>query len=95
MSESNGKQRIEEQPNQVAKQFCEMIGSDDARLKEAFRLAIQKAMSDAVVSSKRDLLQAAFDSGAATTPLVELVNEAIPTFGGAEAEYSSKVFGPQ
>jgi hypothetical protein len=95
MSELSDKQRISELPNLVAVQFCEMIGNDDARLKEAFRLAVQKAMSDAVVSSKHDLLQAAFDSGAATTPLIELLNEAMPTFGGAEAEYSSKLFGPQ
>lgn len=95
MSESNVKQKIDELPNQVALHLCEMIGSDDVRLKEAFRLAVQKAMSDAVVSSKQDLIQAVFDSGSATTPLIELVHEAMPTFGGADTEYSSKVYGPQ
>lgn len=95
MSEAPKPVRISERPNEVAIQLCQMIGNDDATLKETFRLAIQKAMSDAVVAAKQDLIQSAFDSGAATTPLVELIHEAIPTFGGSGNEYSSRVFGPQ
>lgn len=95
MSDATKSGKISERPNEVAIQLCQMIGNDDVTLKEAFRLAIQKGMSDAVVAAKQDLIQSAFDSGAATTPLTEWINEAIPTFGGAGNEYSSRVFGPQ
>lgn len=95
MSEATKPVRISERPNEVAIQLCQMLSNDDATVKEAFRLAIQKAMSDAVVSAKQDLIQTAFNAGTATTPLVELIDEGIPTFGGTGNEYSSRVFGAQ
>lgn len=93
MSESNDRQRVWDLPDRVAIQFCRMIDNDDVRLKETFKLAIQSAMSDAVVTAKHDLLQAVFDSGIAKARLVELVNKAIPTFR-AGPELSAKVYGP-
>lgn len=95
MSESKDKESISELPSRIASQLCRLAGSEDAQLKEAFKVSIQKAMSDAIASSKQDLLRAAFDSGFATSSFIELVDEAIPTFGENGAELSSNMFRPQ
>lgn len=95
MSELNDKESISDLPSKTASYLCSLIDCEDDQLKEAFRGAIQNAMSVAIASSKKDLLRAAFDSRIATPLLLQLVDEAIPTFGADGAEHSSKMFGSQ
>lgn len=92
MTSTDAKKDISLVAKERAALFCKMIESDNSNLKESLEFIIKKAMSDAVVAAKQDLIRAAFDNNLETPELVELVNAAIPTFGPEQDELSSTIF---